>query len=145
MIEARQRVDQFDAGISSEGVIVYRVQTPDPLGHAQNATARVILLTPTALAVGQSFTSDNHVTVQLTAVLPGGFSVAIHTQAIVPDVMEVSREIATNRVHAVGLVPKFTGQSLPLAWVSSQSPTAGQLVATGSTVTMHLHPGPLPP
>ena len=39
MVEARRKVDQFDANIPSEGVIVYRVQTTDPHGTAQNATA----------------------------------------------------------------------------------------------------------
>ena len=39
MIEARKRTDQFDARIPAEGVIAYRVQTDDPLGHAQNGQA----------------------------------------------------------------------------------------------------------
>ena len=43
MVEARQRVDQFDADIPSEGAIVYRVQTTDPLGHPQNETAPIDL------------------------------------------------------------------------------------------------------
>jgi hypothetical protein len=65
MIEARQKVDQFDANIRSEGVIVYQVQTSDPLGHAQNNTAPVKLLTETALKLGQKFTSPSGVTVQV--------------------------------------------------------------------------------
>jgi hypothetical protein len=36
MVEARLRADQFDVNIPSEGVIVYQVQTTDPLGNAQN-------------------------------------------------------------------------------------------------------------
>jgi len=49
MVEARQRVDQFDRNIPSEGVIVYRVQTSDPLGRPQNNTAPIELLTTTAV------------------------------------------------------------------------------------------------
>ena len=77
MVEARQRVDQFDAGIPSEGVVVYRVQTPDPLGHAQPGVAPVLPLTPVALGVGQAFTSDAQVRVRVVSALPGGFSVSV--------------------------------------------------------------------
>ena len=59
MVEARLKADQFDAGIPSEGVIVYAVQTPDPLGHRVNRLRPLVLKTPQALAVGQSFVSDN--------------------------------------------------------------------------------------
>ena len=91
-VEARQRVDQFDGGnqwnwnnnlgfggIPNEGVIVYElagVENPttpfpgeiDPL---------IRLLTQAALVPGQSVTSDTGVSVQVTAALTGGFSVAI--------------------------------------------------------------------
>ena len=77
MVEARQRVDQFDHGIPSEGVIVYRVQTSDPLGHAQSNTAPIKLLTTNALTAGQTFTSDNQVKVQVINALPGGFSINV--------------------------------------------------------------------
>src|SRR4029077_18827576 len=58
MVEARLQADQFDINIPNEGVIVYRVQTADPLGNAQNDTAPLALLTKTALTAGQSFTTD---------------------------------------------------------------------------------------
>jgi hypothetical protein len=88
MVEARIRVDQFESasqlepGIPSQGVIVYRIQTSDPLGVAQGADPAhpnipVFLLTPTALAVGQSFTSDTNVVVTVMAGVPGGFTVAV--------------------------------------------------------------------
>lgn len=145
MVESRQRVDQFDANIGGEGVIVYRVQTTDPLGHAQNNTAPITLLTTAALAPGQMFTSDTHVKVQVVNALPGGFSVTVDNPvAIVPDVVEVSMAVATNLVHAAGLVPKFTGPNTTHSWVFSQSPAAGHAVARGSTVKMVLHSGPLP-
>ena len=72
MVEARQRVDPFDRNIASEGVIVYRVQTTDPLGSAQNGTAPVTLLSPGALGVGQSFVTDNNVAISVTGNLTGG-------------------------------------------------------------------------
>jgi hypothetical protein len=145
MVEARQKVDQFDRNIPSQGVIVYRVQTTDPLGHAQNSTAPITLLTTTALGVGQSFTSDNQVKVQVLNAIPGGFTVSVQDPlAIVPDVVEMSSAVAANAVHAVGLVAKFTGVSSPNSWVFSQSPKAGQVVSKGSTVTMALRGGPLP-
>jgi hypothetical protein len=77
MVEARQKVDQFDTKIPGEGVIVYRVQTSDPLGHAQNETAPVQLLTTAALKPGASFTADTGLNVRVTGGLSGGFSVRI--------------------------------------------------------------------
>jgi hypothetical protein len=77
MIEARQRIDEFDAGIPSEGVIVYRIQTTDALGHAQNGAAPITRLTTTALAPGQAFVSDTNIAVNVTSAIPGGFTVII--------------------------------------------------------------------
>lgn len=83
MVEARLMVDQFESpsqlesGIPSQGVIVYRVRTSDPLGVAQNNLIPVFLLTPTALAAGQSFTSDTNISVSVTGTIPGGFSVDV--------------------------------------------------------------------
>jgi hypothetical protein len=126
-------------------VIVYRVQTTDPLGHAQNSTAPVELLTTAALTPGQAFTSDTQVKVRVIDALPGGFSISVDNPvAIVPDVVEMSAAIAANVVHAAGLVAKFTGSNTTHSWVFSQSPKAGHEVALGSTVTMVLHSGPLP-
>jgi len=54
VVEARQKVDQFDRGIPKEGVIVYCVQTSDPHGFSHN---RLVPAFPLAsLTVGQSFT-----------------------------------------------------------------------------------------
>ncbi|MDX5418011.1 MAG: hypothetical protein LPK09_02260, partial [Hymenobacteraceae bacterium] len=77
MVEARQRVDQFDGSLPSEGVIVYQVQTTDLLGRAQNNSAPVKLLTTRALTVGETYTSDTNVTVSVTGVTAGGFQVLI--------------------------------------------------------------------
>jgi hypothetical protein len=80
MVEARLRADQFDINIPSEGVIVYQVQTSDPLGNAQNGRPPLNLLTKTALAAGQSFTTDNGVTVLVNSPAPGGFSITVNVQ-----------------------------------------------------------------
>jgi hypothetical protein len=83
MVEARLRNDQFDAQIPAPGVIVYRVQTTSPQGTAQNQTMPLQLLTvtpdgqPTALAVGQTFTSGDNLRIKVGKALAGGFSVTI--------------------------------------------------------------------
>jgi len=76
MVEARLTNDQFDAKIPSQGVIVYRVQTSNPHGTAQNQTAPLQLLTKTALTVGKTFTSGN-LKVKVVKALPDGFSITV--------------------------------------------------------------------
>lgn len=58
MVEARKMNDQFEGGVArdpsqpgirSEGVIVYRVQTPALLGNRQNNRLPLFLLTPAAI------------------------------------------------------------------------------------------------
>jgi hypothetical protein len=84
MVESRQKgADQFDANIPSEGVIVYVVQTRDPLGNPQNATAPVMLLTPTALKIGQRYASRSPViTVDVIGGDHNGFKVKITTPLV---------------------------------------------------------------
>jgi hypothetical protein len=77
MVEARLMVDQFDARIPKEGVIVYQVQTPDPLGHRVNHLRPLILKTSPALSVGQAFVSDNAISISVTDTIPGGFLVVV--------------------------------------------------------------------
>jgi len=77
MVEARLMADQFDAGIPKEGVIVYAVQTPDPLGHRVNHLRPLILKTPQAISAGQAFVSGNGIGVSVTASIPGGFVVVV--------------------------------------------------------------------
>jgi hypothetical protein len=81
MVEARLQADQFDINIPNDGVIVYRAQTSDQLGNAQNETAPLALLTKTALTTGESFTTDG-VTIDVgEAVLGGAFSIQVVTIA----------------------------------------------------------------
>jgi hypothetical protein len=77
MVEARLMADQFDARIPQEGVIVYQVQTPDPLGHRVDHLRPLVLKTPQALSVGQGFVSDNSIAVTVTGTIPGGFVVVV--------------------------------------------------------------------
>jgi hypothetical protein len=77
MVEARQKVDQFDRNIPSEGVIIYRVQTSDPLGSAQNNKIPVFLLTTTALTPGKTQTLSDGTKVEVKGAIVGGFSVRI--------------------------------------------------------------------
>ncbi len=148
MVEARLQSDQFDASIPNEGVIVYRVQTTDPLGNAQNNTAPLALLTKNALTAGQSFTTDG-ATVKVGSAVPGGFSIQVSTSnpvGIVPDVFELTANVASKMITNAGFVPKFSTRSsnAPGLWVSSQSPLAGATEPLGSTVTMTMHSGPRP-
>jgi hypothetical protein len=147
MIEARRHVDLFDRGTPSEGVIVYRVQTSDPLGHAQNATAPVELLTPTALGVGASYVADTGASVHVDAVTPDGYAVTVDDPAsvfvVVPDLFQESAVNAAKILQAVGLVPKFIGQNTGHSWVANQSPERGAHVPKGSVVTLQLKTGPI--
>ena len=127
MVEARLRADQFDVNIPSEGVIVYQVQTTDPLGNAQNSMPPLNLLTKTALTVGQSFTAGNGVGVHVNSSVPGGFTVSITNPSagvLVPNVFQLNVAKATKAVRDVGLVPRFTGlDQKGSLLVSKQSPT----------------------
>lgn len=63
------------------------------------------------------------------------------TQAIVPDVRDISPASAAAAIRAADLVPRFTGNG---TWVATQSPRAGAIVARGSTVTCQVRSGPRP-
>ncbi len=86
MVEARLKVDQFESpsqvepGIPSEGVIAYRVQTSDPLGHAQNSRIPLYLFTPVAMGAGQSVVSDVDVAVTVTGSTTDSFAVLVENR-----------------------------------------------------------------
>jgi hypothetical protein len=154
-VEARQRVDQYDGsngwnsvGISSEGVIVYELAgVENPNAPPQETDPLIRFRTPTALVPGASFTSSSGVTVRVTAALAGGFAVSIANPnlppvVVVPDLVQTYLKQAIQQLRDLGLVPSpISGAEK--AWVSKQSPPAGNLVARGSTVTMTLKTGPL--
>jgi len=63
----------------------------------------------------------------------------------VPDLRESDLATADDLLEAAGLVPRHTGDfDTAGAWVAFQSPTAGTLVATGTTVTLNFKSGPIP-
>jgi dienelactone hydrolase len=67
------------------------------------------------------------------------------TDRTVPFVRFEPAPVAAQRVREADLVPRFTGGGGPgVAWVFSQSPQPGTVVAAGSTVTMALRTGPIP-
>jgi len=159
IVEARKMTDQFEAGmpttndsqergIANEGVIAYRVQTRNPTVQEREGNKKpLFLMTLAALQPGQSAALDNGATLTVTGERPDGFTVHVDDPAalvIVPDVRESRPAVAANAVIAAGLVPKFTGPNNTNSWVFSQSPTAGHVVARGSTVTMVLRDDPIP-
>ena len=83
MVEARKMADQFDGIIPKEGVIVYRVQTSDPLGtHAESTRAARASHAGrrgqrSALAVGESHHDGHRRRCQVTSAIPGGYHVRI--------------------------------------------------------------------
>jgi hypothetical protein len=88
MVESRVKTDQFEAGlsipdgqekgISSEGVIAYRVQTRNVTVQEREGNKKpLFLMQLTALQPGQSAALDDGVTLSVTAAIPGGFAVRI--------------------------------------------------------------------
>jgi hypothetical protein len=148
MIEARTQADQFDINIPKDGVIVYQVQTSDPLGNAQNSMPPLNLLTKTGLPAGQSFTSANQVVVKVGSAVAGGFSITVTNNALgtVPGVLGETEPTASARIKAAGFVPKFVAAHKPAAArgavgvvkklvVESQSPVGGASAHLGTVVT----------
>ena len=94
MIESRLMTDQFEGGmpslarelmeygIDSQGVIAYRVQTPNPtVQERPNGRKPLYLNTVKALQVGQSQGLDNGITLTVTAALPDGFQIRVDDPA----------------------------------------------------------------
>jgi FAD binding domain-containing protein/PASTA domain-containing protein len=62
----------------------------------------------------------------------------------VPDVMELNWSTAKKMILDAFLNPSVTGTDVPNAWVDSQVPKAGTVVATGTTVKVHIRTGAKP-
>ncbi|MBV8684055.1 MAG: PASTA domain-containing protein [Caulobacteraceae bacterium] len=151
MVEGRVRADAYDVNIPAEGVIVYWVQTTDPLGHAQNNTAPLALVTKTALGTGQSVTIGGYTITNTAPLLGGGFAVqvagAVGPGPFVPDVVGLSATAAEKILTDAGYLSKFVtpGHGRPgPTWVASQSPPGGSSAPHGTVVTMVLRSGPEP-
>jgi hypothetical protein len=63
------------------------------------------------------------------------------TMTKVSDVFELNWSTAKKKILDAFLNPGVTGTNIPDAWVDSQSPEAGTVVATGTTVNVHLRTG----
>ena len=148
MVEARHQADQFDINVPDNGVIVYQVQTTDPLGNAQNSVPPLNLLTKTGLTAGQSF-SVNGIVVKVDSAVAGGFSITVTNNAtgIVPNVLNEPEATAAAEINAAGFVPKFNFPQTPATtpvgsgpiiniWVKSQSPAGGTTAPLGTVVTL---------
>ncbi len=68
----------------------------------------------------------------------------VSEQVTVPDVRELKSGPAVNMIRAAGLVPAITGTNTADAWVATQNPDGGTIVARGSTVSIFLRTGPQP-
>lgn len=83
MVEARTMTDQFDSQIPAPGVIAYMVQTTSEMGLPEQGQMPVRMLTldaggsPKPLDVGQSFTADSGVRVEVLATIAGGYRAVI--------------------------------------------------------------------
>jgi hypothetical protein len=65
-------------------------------------------------------------------------------ERMVPPVRFTPTNLASQRIQAAGLVPQFTGPTGLNAFVFTQTPTGGTIVAVGSTVRMTTRKGPTP-
>jgi hypothetical protein len=153
MIEARNQADQFDINIPNDGVIVYQVQTSDPLGNPQNSVPPLNLLTKKGLVAGQSFTAPNQVAVKIDSVVAGGFSITVTNNAMgtVPGVIGETEPTASASIKAAGFMPKFVAAKKPAPArgavgavkkivvkklvVESQTPVGGASAHLGTVVT----------
>lgn len=110
MVEARKKTDQFEAGmptaanskeqgIDSEGVIAYRVQTPNPTVQTRPGNKKpLFLLTRRALKPGQSAMLDDGVRLSVTGARPDGFAVRIED----PGVHHIDHTATTGARTAAG-------------------------------------------
>jgi len=165
MVEARRRTDYFETGgstgtggIRSEGVIAYRVRTPNPAqgGERPCCRKRVYLETVTALKPGQSVLLDN-VKVHVASQVPKGYIVHITTepiivpgigQVLVPNVVEKDWEEAERLLVQTGICSRMSGpkkdNELQNTIIQSQSIPGGYVVLWGTEMTMVRIPRPPP-
>lgn len=105
MVESRLMTDQFaagmpgEAGIPSQGVIAYRVQTRNPTEQKREGNKKPLyLMTFAAAKVGEAVALDNGATLRVTAALPDGFEIWIDD----PDQHHVDRTAQTGARAAAG-------------------------------------------
>ena len=124
---------------------LYYVTVPNVIGmDAGEARARIGLVGLVPIIIG----SGTNAKVLSQSPLGGDFvaigsNVSLTTSDIVlvPHVIGIPVEVASQDIQHAGLVPKFSGSG---TWVSDQSPGPGHSVARGSTVTMTTQSGSPP-
>ncbi len=86
MLESREMVDAFDAGIPSQGIIVYEVVSSDLDPNPKITSPNLALRTPTALQPGQAFRASSGVAVSVIGAIPGGYLVKVDDPSFFPEV-----------------------------------------------------------
>jgi hypothetical protein len=146
MVESRKKTDQFDSGITSEGVIAYRVQTRNPTIQEREGNKKpLFLITLTALRPGMSAELDHGVRLNVIDERPDGFNVRIdlpEDKVTVPNVIGANLFAAVQTLRAAGLMGQFSGPVSGFFGGSSkikvQSPNPGDVVQKGSIVRLRL-------
>ncbi len=156
MVEARQKTDYFESGgstgqggIKSEGVIAYRVRTPNPARQERPCCRKSVYLeTLTALQPGQSILLDN-VKVHVASQVPKGYIVHITTepvivpgigQVLVPNVVEMDWPEAERLLVQTGICSRINGPQKDNGGnntkIQTQSIPAGALALWGTEMTL---------
>jgi len=154
MVESRRKTDQFETGMSStgdpqemgitsEGVIAYRVQIRNATNNVrEGGKIPLYLLTQTALRVGESMVLDNGATLRVGVETPKGHIILmedpIAETVIVPWVSGANAEDARRALEEKGLVADFSGPMLN-SEVLRQTPDGQTVVTKGSTVHLLMH------
>jgi hypothetical protein len=157
MVESRRKNDQFETGmpstadpqemgITSEGVIAYRVQIRNATNNVrEGGKIPLYLLTQTALHAGESTVLDNGVTLTVTAATPKGHIIRLEEPiviepgtVIVPWVSGANAQDARRALEEKGLVADFSGPMLN-SEVLNQTPDGQTAVQKGSTVHLFMH------
>ena len=82
MLEVRRRVDAFDAGIPSEGAILYEIENADISPDPNFQLPVLYLRTPSALGLGGFYTSPtDDFSLWVTQATPGGLGVRLSRPA----------------------------------------------------------------
>ena len=157
MVESRRKNDQFETGmpstgdpqemgITSEGVIAYRVQIRNATNNVrEGGKIPLYLLTQTALHAGESMVLDSGVTLTVTAETPKGHIIRLEEPiviepgtVIVPWVTGANAQDARRALEEKGLVADFSGPMLN-SEVLNQTPDGQTAVTKGSTVHLLMH------
>jgi hypothetical protein len=122
MVEARLGVDQFDGRISSarQGVIVYRVESPDTDSIANQVSPKLILLTPDGLKVGAPLVTADGTEVRVVAMPSGGATIRVVSNAA--SLGGPIGDIACTVGQAISLQLSLTVNDRPLTWSATGLP-----------------------